>query len=155
MTAGLLSTRFSRPVPKTSPFHLQNRSMLSSEKLHPAADQKDADNHFQDPYGIEGPEGDRNPTERLTVSKILDPWELSETEPPKSIHGLERGSSTFVADNRVLSGLSGRRCVYPCRDLMCLVGGGTTLSEKKGREPWERDSLRGRLGGGSFEDVTK
>jgi hypothetical protein len=84
-----------------------------------------------------------------------DTWELSETEPPKSIHGLERGSSTFVADNRVLSGLSGRRCVYPCRDLMCLVGGGTTLSEKKGRELWERDSLRGRLGGGSFEDVTK
>jgi hypothetical protein len=40
-----------------------------------------------DPYGrvggrIEGSKGDRNPTERPTVSTNLDPWKFSETEPP-------------------------------------------------------------------------
>jgi hypothetical protein len=39
------------------------------------------------PYGrvgrmIEGPEEDRNPTGRPTLSSNLDPWGFSETEPP-------------------------------------------------------------------------
>ena len=35
---------------------------------------------------IEGPQGDGNPTGRLTVSTNLDPWELLETEPSFKEH---------------------------------------------------------------------
>jgi hypothetical protein len=45
----------------------------------------------RDSYGrvggrIEGPEGDRNSTGRPTKSTHLDPWELSDTEPPTKEH---------------------------------------------------------------------
>lgn len=39
----------------------------------------------------EGSEGDGNPVGRPTVSTNVDPWQLPEFQPPKSIHGLDCG----------------------------------------------------------------
>ena len=49
-----------------------------------------------DPFGkdrgrTKGAEGDYNPTGRTTISINVDPSELPETKPPKSIHGMVYG----------------------------------------------------------------
>jgi hypothetical protein len=64
--------------------------------------QTDADTHSQigmelgDSYGrigrrVAGPKGDRNSTGRPTESTNLDPWGLSESEPPNKEHRLDLG----------------------------------------------------------------
>ena len=59
-----------------------------------------------DSYGvgrrIAGPEGDENSTGRPIESTNLDPWKLSETEPPTKEHTLAgmRPPGTYVADTK-------------------------------------------------------
>ena len=62
----------------------------------------------RDTYGrvegkIKGPEVDGNPTERPTESTNLDPWELSESEPPTKEHTWAemRPIGTHVADRKL------------------------------------------------------
>ena len=70
-----------------------NKSILTSESLHTLFD-SERYRHPQPNFGwrlgthgskwerIAGPKGDRNSTGRPIESVILDPWGLSETEPP-------------------------------------------------------------------------
>jgi hypothetical protein len=51
--------------------------------------------------GLKALKGIRNPQENLQ-STNLDPWELTETEPPKSIHRLNQVPSTHVADMQLI-----------------------------------------------------
>jgi len=80
------------------------QTWLSSERLYPAANQTRCGDLQLNIGGverrIEGPEGNRNSVGKLTESNNLDPWELSETEPPTKEHTMagSRPPSTYVAD---------------------------------------------------------
>jgi hypothetical protein len=80
------------------------------------------------------PIADRDSTRRSTESTHLDTWGILEVEPlTKEIQALHLVPCTYVADMQpacescspdwaALSGLRGRGCAYPCKDLMCRVG---------------------------------
>ena len=88
---------------------LADRSMLSSERLHPAVD-SDIYRHPQPNSGwslgtldrrtegrIEGPEGDRNSTRRPTESTNLDPWGSQSLKHQPNTAG-PRAPHSYVAD---------------------------------------------------------
>jgi hypothetical protein len=58
---------------------------------------------------IKGPEGDKKPTQRSTVSSHLKFLELSESEPPTEVH-TQAGTRTLanMQQRAALCGLSGR-----------------------------------------------
>ena len=90
---------------------LADRSLtsLSSEWFYPAAD-SDAETHshaLHRAYGFlwkswgknGGPQEEGNSTKRPTELTNLNPWgSQSQNHKPKSVHGLDLGPDTYVAD---------------------------------------------------------
>lgn len=91
------SSHSARTTPRNKQEKVLQKSLVCVVFKNTSSIQTFPAKHFtevRDPYGrvgIEGTEGDDNLIGRTRVSTNLDPWELPETKPPKSIIRLVQG----------------------------------------------------------------